>query len=368
MTTPRLRPLLRQMPGYSPGRRPAPGSDPARLASNETPYPPLPSVVQAVADALGQGHRYPDPASAELVAALAGRFGVDPEQVAVGCGSVSLVQSLVQIAVDPGEEVVFAWRSFEAYPGFVRVAGAVPVQVPLRGAEHDLPAMAAAVTDRTRLVLLCSPNNPTGPALSARDVVDFLAAVPRDVLVVLDEAYAEFVSDPDAVDGTRLLADHPNLAVLRTFSKAYGLAGLRVGYCLTGSPEVGAALRRVQVPFSVSLPAQVAAVASLAAGNELAERVAQVVAEREPLRQALRELGYDVPTAQGNFVWIPAGADSDRLTAAFEDGGVLVRCFSGEGVRVTVTTAADSARVLAAARAGRSDAGRSYAGGGASAG
>ncbi len=348
MTTPRLRPLLTQMPGYKPGRRPAPGSDPARLASNETPYPPLPSVVDAVAQALAQGHRYPDPACTELVAALAARYEVAPDRVAVGCGSVSLVQSLVQVAADPGDEVLFAWRSFEAYPGFVKVAGAVPVQVPLRGAEHDLDAMADAVTDRTRLVLLCTPNNPTGPALSRADVVAFLDRVPGDVLVVLDEAYAEFVTDPDAVDGTRLLADHPNLAVLRTFSKAYGLAGLRVGYCLTSSDEVSAALRRVQVPFAVSLPAQVAAVASLQAADELADRVAQVVAEREPLRRALRDLGHDVPPAQGNFVWLPAGDDSDRLAAVFEEAGVLVRCFSGEGVRVTVTTAQDSARVLAA--------------------
>ena len=350
MSTPRLRPLLTQLPGYQPGRRPAPGSDPARLASNETPYPPLPSVVDAVARALGQGHRYPDPTCGELVAALAGRFGVAPAQVSVGCGSVSLVQSLVQVTADPGDEVVFAWRSFEAYPGFVKVAGAVPVMVPLKDAEHDLDAMAAAVTDRTRLVLLCTPNNPTGPALSEAAVVDFLAKVPRDVLVVLDEAYVEFVSDPTVVDGTRLLADHPNLAVLRTFSKAYGLAGLRVGFCLTASQEVGAALRQVQVPFAVSMPAQVAALASLEAADELAERVAQVVAEREPLRQELRALGHDVPAAQGNFVWLPAGEDSDRLAAAFEDAGVLVRCFSGEGVRVTVATAQDSVRVLQAAR------------------
>ncbi len=351
MTTPRLRPLLAQMPGYRPGRRPAPGSDPSRLASNETPYPPLPSVVQAVAAALAQGHRYPDPACTELVAALAERFDVAPGQVTVGCGSVALVQSLVQVTADPGEEVLFAWRSFEAYPGFVKVAGAVPVMVPLRDNAHDLEAMAAAVTERTRLVILCTPNNPTGPALSERDVVAFLAAVPPHVLVVLDEAYAEFVTDPDAVVGPRLLAAHPNLAVLRTFSKAYGLAGLRVGYCLS-SPEVGAALRTVQVPFAVSLPAQVAALTSLQAQDELAERVAQVVAEREPLRQALRERGFDVPPAQGNFVWIAAGSDSEALAAPFEAAGVLVRCFSGEGVRITVATAQDSARVLSAVSAG----------------
>ncbi|MDP9433816.1 MAG: histidinol-phosphate transaminase [Actinomycetota bacterium] len=350
-SAPRLRPLLQQLPGYKPGRRPAPGTTPARLASNETPHPPLPSVVRAVAAALDAGNRYPDPTCAELTAALAERYGLPGAQVAVGCGSVSLVQQLVQITADAGEEVLYAWRSFEAYPGFVRVAGAVPVEVPLRGAEHDLHAMADAITPRTRLVLLCTPNNPTGPALAESDVRAFLGRVPDDVLVVLDEAYAEFVTDPAAVDGTRLLAEHPNLAVLRTFSKAYGLAGLRVGYCLSGSAEVAAALRRVQVPFSVSLPAQVAALASLQAADELADRVAAVVAEREPLRKALRELGSDVPPAQGNFVWLPAGSDSDRLTAVFEDAGVLVRCFSGEGIRVTVTTAQDSERVLAAVRA-----------------
>jgi histidinol-phosphate aminotransferase len=336
------------MPGYVPGRRPAPGTDPARLASNETPYPPLPSVVDAVAAALVQGNRYPDPAATELVGALAARYSLPPDQVAVGCGSVSLVQSLVQVTADAGDEVVYAWRSFEAYPGFVKVAGAVPVEVPLRGAEHDLEAMAAAVTDRTRLVLLCTPNNPTGPALLHAAVAAFLDRVPSDLVVVLDEAYAEFVDDPDAVDGTRLLAAHPNLAVLRTFSKAYGLAGLRVGYCLSGSPELAAAMRRVGVPFAVSLPAQVAAVASLAASDELAERVAAVVAQREPLRAALRTLGHDVPPSQGNFVWLPAGAGSDALAARFEAAGVLVRCFSGEGVRVTVGTARDSERVLAA--------------------
>lgn len=350
MSAPRLRPLLSQMPGYKPGRRPEPGADPSRLASNETPYPPLPSVVEAVARSLGQGHRYPDPAAAELVGALAAAYGVTAEQVAVGCGSVSLVQALVQIAVDPGEEVVYAWRSFEAYPGFVRVAGAVPVEVPLQGAAHDLAAMGDAVTARTRLVLLCSPNNPTGPALDGRDVEAFLARVPDEVLVVLDEAYAEFVTDPDAVDGTRLLTRHPNLVSLRTFSKAYGLAGLRVGYALTAAPEVAAALRRVIVPFSVSLTAQVAAVASLAAREELRSRVAAVVAEREPLRRALLELGLDIPPAQGNFVWVPAGPGSDALAAALESAGVLSRCFPGEGVRITVAGPVDSERVIAGVR------------------
>ncbi len=348
--TPRLRPLLRGLPAYKPGRRPQAGQDLLRLASNETPFSLLPSVIEAVARAVADGNRYPDPAVVELTQALAIKHGVDPAQVAVGCGSVMLVQQLVQIACDAGDEVIYAWRSFEAYPGLVKIAGAVPVQVPLVDHEHDLPAMAAAVTDRTRLVILCSPNNPTGPALRQSDVEAFLAAVPSTVLVVLDEAYAEFVDDPEAVDGRTLLAEHANLCVLRTFSKAYGLAGLRVGYCLTGSPDTAAALRQVQVPFSVSLPAQAAALASLAAEDELLARVRSIAAEREPLRQALRDLGYDVPPAQGNFVWLPLGADTGRVAEVFDASGVLVRPFAGEGLRISVTTASDSARVVTAAK------------------
>jgi histidinol-phosphate aminotransferase len=347
----KLRPLLRGLPAYKPGRRPAPGQSLARLASNETPYGPLPSVVDAVTRALADGNRYPDPAATALTEALAAEHGVDPSQVAVGCGSVSLIQQLVQITVDPGEEVLYAWRSFEAYPGFVKIAGGRPVEVPLRDFEHDLPAMAAAVTPQTRLVILCSPNNPTGPALREADVRTFLAEVPDDVVVVLDEAYAEFVTDPDAVDGRRLLAEHPNLCVLRTFSKAYGLAGLRVGFCLAGSAETAAALRQVQVPFSVSIPAQAAALASLEVADELLARVAAVVAEREPWRRALRDLGYDVPPAQGNFVWLPTGADTLRVAGVFDAAGVLVRPFDGDGIRITVTDAADRERVLAAAKA-----------------
>jgi histidinol-phosphate aminotransferase len=349
--SPTLRPLLQSLPAYRPGRRPQAGQDLARLASNETPLGLLPSVVDAIARAVADANRYPDPAAAQLTTALARRYGVDEARVAVGCGSVSLLQQMVQISADAGDEVIYPWRSFEAYPGLVKVAGARPVEVPLDGYEHDLKAMAEAVTDATRLVILCSPNNPTGTALRAADVRTFLQSVPDHVLVVLDEAYAEFVDDPAAVDGTQLLADHPNLAVLRTFSKAYGLAGLRVGFCLAGSPDVASALRQVAVPFQVSVAAQAAALASLEAEQELLARVAAIVGGREPLRQQLRALGYDIPPAQGNFVWLPTGADTIRVAKVFDDAGILVRPFDGDGIRVTVTTAADGARVLAAATA-----------------
>jgi len=353
VSTPRLRPVLGTLAAYKPGRRPAPGQDYSRLASNETPFPLLPHVQQAIAAAVGDSNRYPDPAVGRLTEMLASKHAVDPDRIAVGCGSVQLVQELIEIACDAGDEVVYGWRSFEAYPTLTAIAGASAVEVPLRDAHLDLEATAAAVTDRTRLVILCSPNNPTGPALGQDEVKSFLEGVPDHVTVVLDEAYAEFVDDPLAVDGTRLLATYPNLVVLRTFSKAFGLAGLRVGYAIAGDPGVAAAIRQVHLPFAVSLAAQAAAVASLEVEDQLLAQVAEIVARREPLRQQLVEIGWDVPPAQGNFVWLPTGADTDRVSLVFEEHGVLVRAFSGEGVRVTVGLDKDNERVVAAARTAR---------------
>jgi histidinol-phosphate aminotransferase len=348
-----LRPVLDELGAYRPGRRPAPGQDLSRLASNETPFPLLPEVQQAIAAAVADGNRYPDPDALRLTEALAAKHLVDADRLALGCGSVQLVQELVEIACDAGDEVVFGWRSFEAYPTLTTIAGATALRVPLRDAHLDLDAMAAALTERSRLVLLCSPNNPTGPALAHDAVKAFLEAAPRDVLVVVDEAYAEFVDDPLAVDGTRLLSTYPNLVVLRTFSKAYGLADLRVGYALCGDPAVAGALRQVHLPFAVSVPAQAAALASLDVEETLMAQVAEVVAWRGPLRQGLLDLGWEVPPTQGNFVWLPTGADTDRVSQVFEDHAVLVRAFSGEGIRVTVGTPKDNQRVLAAAAAAR---------------
>ena len=350
VTSPRLRDLS-GLGTYTPGRRPAPGQQVSRLASNELPFPLHPHVVAAVAAALSDSNRYPDPAAQRLVTALAQRHGVADEQVAVGCGSVQLVQELLAMSCDAGDEVVYGWRSFEAYPTLTTVAGAVSVQVPLREHRLDLPAMAAAVTARTRLVLLCSPNNPTGPVLTTTEVEAFLAAVPSSVLVVLDEAYVEFVDDPQAADGTRLLAAHPNLLVLRTFSKAYGLAGLRVGFALASTPSVAAQLRQVHLPFAVSAGAQAAALAALEVEDDLLVQVAQVVAQREPLRQGLIAQGWQVPPAQGNFVWVAAGAGAVALGATLDEHSVLTRIFPGDGIRITVGTALDSARVLEATRA-----------------
>ncbi|WP_336924074.1 histidinol-phosphate transaminase [Aquipuribacter sp. SD81] len=349
---PRLRSALASLPAYRPGRAPAGTGGPSyKLSSNENPYPPLPSVLDVLADAGRLVNRYPDMFATGLVHAVAERHGLAPEQVVCGTGSVGVLGQVVQATCETGDEVVFAWRSFEAYPIVVGVSGATGVRVPLDGAgRHDLDAMAAAVTDRTRLVLVCSPNNPTGPAVHEAELRRFLAAVPRDVVVVLDEAYTEFVRDPDAVTGPPLLAERPNLVVLRTFSKAYGLAALRVGYALA-SPTVADALRVTAVPFGVSGPAQAAALASLQAEHELLARVEELVAERTRVRDALADVGWKVPDPQGNFVWLALGDRTAELVEACEAVGVTVRGFPGEGARCSIgEEAANDLLVATAAR------------------
>jgi histidinol-phosphate aminotransferase len=232
--------------------------------------------------------------------------------------------------------VVYAWRSFEAYPIITRISGARAVQVPLDADErHDLDAMADAITERTRLVFVCNPNNPTGTAVRRAELERFLDRVPADVLVVLDEAYREFITDPEVPDGVDLYRDRPNVAVLRTFSKAYGLAGLRVGFAVAHEP-VAEALRKTAVPFGVSQLAQDAAVASLHAEDELLERVAGLVAERARVVKGLTAQGWTVPDTQANFVWLRLGERTTDFAAACERAGATVRPFAGEGVRITV--------------------------------
>jgi histidinol-phosphate aminotransferase len=333
---PRFRSVLDQFTGYAPGRKPsAPGGIAVKLSSNESPYGPLPSVLDAVAAAAAGLNRYPDARAAELTAALAQKYGVAPSQVAVGCGSVGVTQQLLEAVGEPGAEVLYAWRSFEAYPNLTDLSGAGSVRVPLRDYAHDLPAMAAAITDRTRLVFVCNPNNPTGTVVRRPELVEFLGRVPADCLVVLDEAYAEYVRDPDVPDGIELARNWPNLAVLRTFSKAHGLAALRVGY-LVGAEPVVAAARTTMLPFSVNAVAQAAALASLAAEAELLERVEQVVKERDRVRRELLGLGWTVPPTEANFVWLPAGEDTAGFAEACDQAGIGVRPFVPDGVRVTI--------------------------------
>ena len=329
----RLRPEIAALTAYSQGRSPSP--DGFKLSSNENPYPALPGVLEAAA-AHVEINRYPDGAAVALRTRLADRYGVEFSEVIVGAGSSSLLQQLFLAAAAPGDEIVYAWRSFEAYPGFVTVTGATSVRVPLTDAlEHDLGALAAAVTERTRAVVVCSPNNPTGPAVAASAFVDFMAAVPSDVLVILDEAYREFVTDPLAVDGEALIGRYPNLVITRTFSKAYGLAGLRVGYAI-GPARLLAAARATAIPFAVTELGFAAAIASLDSTGLLDERVAHIVARRDRLRGALIEQGWDVPSAQGNFIWLPTGAHTTEATDAFFDADIAVRPFVGEGIRISV--------------------------------
>lgn len=351
----RLRAALDALPAYKAGRPPAPveGLTPYKISSNENPYPPLPSVLDAIADAAGAVNRYPDMANAELVAAIAEHVGVPTDRIACGTGSVGVLGQLVQATCDAGDEVVFAWRSFEAYPIVTTIAGAVPVMVPLTSdARHDLPAMADAITERARLVLVCTPNNPTGPAVTAAELEAFLARVPDDVLVVIDEAYLEFGTDPQAPDALAVHDAHENVAVLRTFSKAYGLAGLRVGYAIA-HPPVAEALRKTAVPFGVSSLAQRAAVASLAARDELDERVASIVEERDRVRTALLEQGWDIPDTQANFVWFPLGEGSSAFAAACAAQALAVRQYGDDGVRVTIGEREANDRLLQIAAAHR---------------
>lgn len=347
MTSPAVpyRAVVEQIPAYVPGAR-APGADVHLLASNENPFPPLPSVVAAVHDAASRLNRYPDMFAVELTQRLAERHGVEPSGIVAGTGSVAVLAYTLQAFCDAGDEVVLAWRSFEAYPIVVRLQGAVPVHVPVTAdGRHDVDAMVAAVTDRTRAVLLCSPNNPTGPALTHAEVRKVLDGVPPHVLVVLDEAYVEFVRTPDAVDSRALLAEHPNLVVLRTFSKAFGLAGLRVGYAVA-DPAIARGVRTAATPFAVNHLAQVAAVASLEAETELLERVDAVVVERDRVLARLRDQGWTVPDAQGNFVWLATGDRTTDVAAAASAAGVLVRPFAGEGIRISVGSPQSNDAVL----------------------
>ncbi|RAV07837.1 histidinol-phosphate transaminase [Mycolicibacterium sp. GF69] len=330
--TVRLRPELADLPAYTPGRT-VPGA--IKIASNETVQPPLPSVRAAIEKAVGNINRYPDNGYVELKERLAKHVNFAPEHISVGCGSVSLCQQLIQITSTVGDEVIFGWRSFEIYPLQVRTAGATPVPVPLADHTHDLDAMLAAITDRTRLIFVCNPNNPTGTVVDLGALARFVAAVPPHVVIALDEAYVEYIREPLVPDSFDLVRTHPNLVVLRTFSKAYGLAGLRIGYAV-GEPELITALGKVYVPFTATSVSQAAAIASLDAAEELLERTESVVAERYRVTAELRDAGYTVTDSQANFVWLPLPGRAAEFAAASADNRIIVRPYGDDGVRVTV--------------------------------
>jgi histidinol-phosphate aminotransferase len=337
---------LESLPKYVPGRT-IQGA--IKLASNEVPGGPLPSVAQAIAEAAQGINRYPDISSFALIERIARELDVPAERVAIGCGSVSLCQQMIQALCEPGDEVVFPWRSFEAYPIVTQVANAVGVKVPLTaGHGLDLEAMLATITPKTRLVFVCNPNNPTGTVVRRAELERFLDAVPEGVLVVLDEAYKEFVTDTDVPDGVELGRSRDNVAVLRTFSKAYGLAGLRVGYAVAPEP-IAVALKQVYVAFSVNLIAQAAAIASLDAADELLERCKEIAAERSRVRDALVANGYEIPETQANFVWLPLGEQTTAFAEHALERKLIVRPFVGEGARVTIGTPEENDLFLEAA-------------------
>ncbi|MGV0352720.1 histidinol-phosphate transaminase [Corynebacterium confusum] len=345
-----IRPDLSSLPVYRPGAR---NDDAVKLSSNEANHPPLPAAQEAMNRAAAGANRYPDMGAVALRKALAQHLGVDFDEVAVGTGSSAICQQLVQITSTAESEVIFPWRSFEAYPIFVQVVGAQPVAVPL-GADHgmDLAAMAAAITERTSLIFLCNPNNPTGTTITNQEFTDFMDKVPGDVIVALDEAYFEYNRAADTPDASQYLRRYPNLVGMRTFSKAYGLAGVRVGYAF-GAANIIAALNQVAVPFSVNAVGQAGALASLADAAALQSRTDEAVEQRERVAAELADFGS--PHSEANFVWLPAPAVAaigtpEELAERIAAEGVLVRAFD-EGIRITVTTTEETDALVAAFRA-----------------
>ena len=344
-SSPRARPDLEAIPPYLAGRSAPPGA--VKLSSNENPFPPLPGVEAAIADAAASVNRYPDFGSERLLHALAQRLRVAEGQISVGTGSVAVLAQLMSAMTGPGDEIVIPWRSFEAYPILAALAGATLLRVPLRDdGSHDLDGMAEAITDRTRLVMVCTPNNPTGPVVRRDDLEAFLTRVPSTVTVAVDEAYVEFVRDSASPDALDLAITRANVVVLRTFSKAYGLAGLRVGYAV-GPMALIDELRKAQLPFGVTAMAEQAAIASLGAESELLRRVEVLVQERSRVVEVIATMGYEIPDTQSNFVWLPLAERTDEFARATAEAGVVVRPFADEGVRVTVGDAATNDRWLA---------------------
>ena len=335
---PQLRPEMAKLPTYKAGKKVASvnGLTAYKLSSNEVAHSPLPSVVAAIVDAANEINRYPDPFTTKLNQALSDKFSIPVDQIATGTGSVGVCQQIIQAVAGAGDEVIYAWRSFEAYPIVATIAGAISVQVPLtHDGQHDLTAMLSAITPRTRVIFVCTPNNPTGGIVTQQQINELLAKVSKDILVVIDEAYVEFNRDDNAIDGISTMKTNSNVGVLRTFSKAYGLAGLRVGYFI-GPKNVADAVRKTAVPFGVSNIAQAAAVASLEHEAELFQRVDEVIAERRWFESELATLGFKLPPSQANFVWLPLGDRTEEFASRSEGIAVSIRPFPGEGVRISI--------------------------------
>jgi histidinol-phosphate aminotransferase len=347
---------IRRIPDYPLAAGYNLGEDVAMLASNESCFAPHPEAIAAAHRALAGVHRYPDPAYGPLREALADRYGVPRERIALGNGSCDILLSFGEALLEPGAELVYAWPAFSVYPHLAAASGARAIEVALDAEDrHDLDAMAAQITVATRLVLICNPNNPTSTSLGLEEIEVFLRGVPRHVCVILDEAYVEFslaIGDPHA--SLDLLRRWPNLVLLRTFSKAYGLAGLRVGYALCATEELRAAVDQVRQPFYLNMAAQAAAVATLLHQDEVERRVVHTVAARSALTDGLRELGLWVAETDANFIWTHLADDADEaaVIAGLRERRVLVRAGTALGrersLRVTVGTDAENRRFLAA--------------------
>jgi histidinol-phosphate aminotransferase len=347
---------IRRIPSYPAAGGYADDVPPVRLASNESPYPPLPAVREAVVRALTTLNRYPDPSSSLLRKRLSDRYGVPVERIAIGNGSCDILLAAGEALLEPGAELLYAWPSFSVYPHLPAASGATAVTVGLDGSgRHDLPAMLREVTVATRLAIVCNPNNPTSTALPLSEIAGFLDEVPAHVCVIVDEAYCEFnlLEDPDS--SIELLDGHPNLVLLRTFSKVYGLCGLRIGFALCGSEALPRALDQVRQPFFCNALAQAAAVEALAHQDAVTERVTRTVAERISVGERLRALGLQAADSQANFCWVQLGAGRDEaeVMRGLRDRGVLVRGGAALGsetpaLRVTYGTSAENERFLEA--------------------
>jgi histidinol-phosphate aminotransferase len=349
---------VRRIPVYPAASAYALPEDVALLASNESPDPPLPAVVEAVTKVLNGVNRYPDPTNAKLRGALSDRYGVPASRIAIGNGSCDILLAAGEALLEPGAEVVYAWPSFSVYPHLAAASGARALEVPVDDNHlHDLDAMAAEITAATRLVLVCNPNNPTSTALPLDQVAAFIERVPRHVCVLLDEAYCEFntLDDPDA--SIDLLAKHPNLVLLRTFSKVHGLCGLRVGYALCGGDEFVTAVNQVRQPFFCNAAAQAAAIEALRHGDEVNARVERTIVARLEMEDGLNELGIQPADSQANFCWfdLTGGPEAEAdVVEGLAKRGVLVRAGAALGrpgaLRVTYGTQQQNARFLAALR------------------
>jgi histidinol-phosphate aminotransferase len=354
---------IRRIPVYPAADGYALGGDVALLASNETPYAPIPAVQEAVTRALGGLNRYPDPTCSALRAALSDRYGVPAHRIAIGNGSCDILLAAGEALLEPGAEVVYAWPSFSVYPHLAAASGARAIEVPLdAGHRHGLDAMRSEITAATRLVIVCNPNNPTSTALPLEEIAAFVAAVPRHIAVILDEAYVEFslLQDPD--ESIDLLARHPNLVLLRTFSKVYGLCGLRVGFGLCGSEDFRTAVDQVRQPFYCNAAAPAAAVEALRHQDEVARRVEWNLAERLGLEDGLQRLGLEPAESHANFLWFDLPGDPHdperigeierEVVRGLADRAILVRSGSALGragaLRVTVGTDAENTRFLEA--------------------